>query len=166
MLLLILLCVLLLLFNIIFSVSSNKRPRRLFNFEALKCGCYWRVALKRERYLIQVRRIFYSKFENVIFFFQIQHLTAIIIQYSYLLRKGCPYSELFWSVFCSIWTESKLGKMRTRITVVVIYHAVVIHSRTTSFFHYFIFFFIASLFNLVMVIFFVTLFVIFIYGRY
>ena len=49
---------------IVIIIQSNKRPRRLFNFEALKCGCYWRVALKRERYLIQVRRIFYSKFEK------------------------------------------------------------------------------------------------------
>ena len=40
------------------------------------------------------------------------------------LLEKCPYSELFWSVFSSIWTEygeirsiqSKCGKIRTSIT--------------------------------------------------
>ena len=40
------------------------------------------------------------------------------------LRKKCPYSELFWSVFSRIWTEyeaslriqCECGKIRTRIT--------------------------------------------------
>ena len=37
-----------------------------------------------------------------------------------ILRKKCPYSELFWPVFSRIWTEyhiqSECGKIRTRIT--------------------------------------------------
>ena len=37
------------------------------------------------------------------------------------LRKKCPYSEFFWSVFSRIWTvyapySSKCGKIRTRKT--------------------------------------------------
>ena len=35
------------------------------------------------------------------------------------LRKKCPYSELFWSVFSRIWTEYeeiRSIKIRTRIT--------------------------------------------------
>ena len=46
---------------------------------------------------------------------------------SYTLRKKCPYSELFWSVFSRIQTEyrrilrispfqSKCGKIETKVT--------------------------------------------------
>ena len=41
-----------------------------------------------------------------------------------VMRKKCPYSELFWSAFSRIWTrygvslriQSECGKMQTRIT--------------------------------------------------
>ena len=39
--------------------------------------------------------------------------------WSYTLRKKCPYSEVFWSVFSDIGSKcigSKCGKIRTRIT--------------------------------------------------
>ena len=26
-----------------YRISSNKRPRRLYNLEALRCGAYWRA---------------------------------------------------------------------------------------------------------------------------
>lgn len=32
-------------------ISSNKRPRLLFKFEAKKCGWYWKVAPKREAFI-------------------------------------------------------------------------------------------------------------------
>ena len=32
-----------------YSISSNKRPQYLFNFEAYRCGAYWSMALKRGR---------------------------------------------------------------------------------------------------------------------
>ena len=37
-----------------FFISSNKRPRRLFHFKALKCSTYWREALilKWEKFFI------------------------------------------------------------------------------------------------------------------
>ena len=45
--------------NFIYRISSNKRPRCLFNFGALKCGAYWSAALKRGSHLFQ-RKISYS----------------------------------------------------------------------------------------------------------
>ena len=58
---------------LICCVSSNKHPRCLFNFEALKCSAYRREALKRGW------RLFYMNFQNSKFFcFQIR-----IDNYSY-----------------------------------------------------------------------------------
>ena len=57
-----------------YSISSNKPrpPRRLFNFEALGCGAYWRAVLKRGAYFNARGMIWKKKkIENfVIFSFQ------------------------------------------------------------------------------------------------
>ena len=38
-----------------FRISSNKRPRRLFNFKTLRCTTSWRATLKRGRRLFQIK---------------------------------------------------------------------------------------------------------------
>ena len=49
-----------------------------------------------------------------------KYFKKLTISWNYLkmpLRKKCPYSQLFWSVFSvSLRIQSKCGKMRTRIT--------------------------------------------------
>ena len=39
--------------EIIYRISTNKRPRRLLNFETVMWGAYWRAALVRGRRLFQ-----------------------------------------------------------------------------------------------------------------
>ena len=56
----------------------------------------------------------------------IHHHVFFRFRWRFLLRKKCPYSEFFWSVFSRILTEysisvylriqSKYGKIQTRIT--------------------------------------------------
>ena len=54
----------------------------------------------------------------------IHHHVFFRFRWSFLLRKECPYSKFFWSVFSCILTEysaslciqSKCGKIRIRIT--------------------------------------------------
>ena len=63
-----------------YRISSNKRPRHLFNFEALRCSAYWRVALKGGRYLFQSQRNYshkISKLDNSLSKWQL--ITTIII---------------------------------------------------------------------------------------
>ena len=36
-----------------YCISSDKRPRHLLNFEAIRCGAYKRVALIKEKRLFQ-----------------------------------------------------------------------------------------------------------------
>ena len=49
-------------------ISSNKHSWRLFSFETLRCGTYWKVALEKGKQLFQ-RKKNYKSF--VIFSFQI-----------------------------------------------------------------------------------------------
>ena len=48
------------------GISSNKSPRRLFNFETLRCSGYWREALisKSEVLLNEVSKLSYFLFPN------------------------------------------------------------------------------------------------------
>ena len=51
---------------------SNKHCWCLFNFEALRCAAYWRVALRSRQYLFQSKKSTYTKFQNsVVVSFQI-----------------------------------------------------------------------------------------------
>ena len=43
------------IYYICYRIFSNKRPRRLFNSETLRCGAYWRAALKRGWRLFQCK---------------------------------------------------------------------------------------------------------------
>ena len=44
-----------------YHLSFNKRIRRLFNIEALRCGVYWKAALTRGRCLFQSKKIYSHK---------------------------------------------------------------------------------------------------------
>ena len=55
-----------------YRISSNKRPRHLFNSKDLGCGAYSSVALKEGGAYFKVRGIILMKFQNfIIFSFQI-----------------------------------------------------------------------------------------------
>ena len=58
-------------YSVSYHISSNKRSRRLFNFEALSCGAYWMAAPKKGAPYFKVTVVIHRKFEIfVIFSFQ------------------------------------------------------------------------------------------------
>ena len=48
---------------------SNKHCWCLFNFEALRCAGYWRIALRSGQYLFQSKKSTHTKFQNSCCFF-------------------------------------------------------------------------------------------------
>ena len=48
---------------------SNKHCWCLFNFEALRCAAYWRIALRSGQYLLQSKENTHTKFQNSCCFF-------------------------------------------------------------------------------------------------
>ena len=63
-----------------YCISCNKRPWRSFNFEALKCDTYFRVALKKGRRLFQSNRNYSHgvlKLCNV-FFSKLRYLSSLV----------------------------------------------------------------------------------------
>ena len=51
-----------------YCICSNKRPRRIVNFEALRCDTHWRSAVKEGGAHIKVRRIVVMKVQNFAIF--------------------------------------------------------------------------------------------------
>ena len=73
-----------------------------------------RIALLLKKFLREFHETFYSSFSNIPekcdFFHKRSRFYIIILSLQWMtssLRKKCPYSELFWSVF---------SRIRTRIT--------------------------------------------------
>ena len=65
-----------------FRIFYDKLPRRLFNFEALKCGAYWETALNRGRHLFQRKRNYsreVSKLCNFLFEYNEKYLPLCYI---------------------------------------------------------------------------------------
>ena len=49
--------------NDIYRISTNKFP--VFNFNVLRCGAYWRAALKRGRRLFPSKRNYLNEISKV-----------------------------------------------------------------------------------------------------
>ena len=45
------------------------------------------------------------KYRRLMYVHKVFSIIVIIFSFIYLLRKKCPYSELFWSSISRIWTE-------------------------------------------------------------
>ena len=62
-----------------YCISSKKRARRFFNFEALKCGVYYRVELKRGRTLFRCKRNYSHEILKLcIFFSKLRYLSSLV----------------------------------------------------------------------------------------
>ena len=71
-----------------YLISSNKRAQDLFNFEALMCGAYWRVAPKEGGAYFKGRGIIHIKFQNfVIFFLKIAKNNCLYVIQCYLFQN-------------------------------------------------------------------------------
>ena len=75
------------MFILIYRISSNKRPYRLFNFETLRHGASWRAALKGRRSLFKNKRNYSYEISQFCYFvFPNNNVTTIMI-YSFVYSR-------------------------------------------------------------------------------
>ena len=71
----------------LYRISSDKHPRWLFNFVALRCGAYWRAALRKGNRLFQSEKIYSCEISKICHFLHQNNFQSNFIEIT--LRHDC-----------------------------------------------------------------------------